>query len=70
MIFLRFYKYLGLVPTIHFILTDGVKRLIDENSFYWLIAMSFLYLVGAALYATRTPERFFPGKCDYWVINF
>ncbi|EFO85245.1 hypothetical protein CRE_24680 [Caenorhabditis remanei] len=29
--------------------------------------MAFLYLLGAALYATRTPERFFPGKCDIWV---
>ncbi|PIO52523.1 hypothetical protein TELCIR_26171 [Teladorsagia circumcincta] len=28
--------------------------------------MAFLYLLGALLYATRTPERFFPGKCDIW----
>lgn len=48
--------------------TDGIKRLIDENSFYWLIAMAVLYLFGAFLYATRTPERFFPGKCDYLVL--
>lgn len=54
----------GIVPTIHFIYTDGMRRLIDENSFYWLLAMAMLYLFGALLYATRTPERFFPGKCD------
>ncbi|KAI1733086.1 hemolysin-III related domain-containing protein [Ditylenchus destructor] len=57
----------GIVPTIHFIVTDGMRRLIDENSFYWLLAMAFLYLIGAFLYATRTPERFFPGKCDIWL---
>jgi adiponectin receptor len=56
----------GIVPTIHFIYTDGMRRLIDENSFYWLLAMAGLYIFGAFLYATRMPERFFPGKCDYW----
>uniref|UniRef100_A0A7E4VCR2 Adiponectin receptor protein n=1 Tax=Panagrellus redivivus TaxID=6233 RepID=A0A7E4VCR2_PANRE len=56
----------GVIPTFHFVYTDGVRRLIDENSFYWLLAMAGLYLFGALLYATRTPERFFPGKCDIW----
>ena len=54
----------GIIPTIHFIYTDGIRRMIEENSFGWLCAMAALYLIGAALYATRTPERFFPGKCD------
>ncbi|KAI3414185.1 Paqr-1p [Globodera pallida] len=54
----------GIIPTLHFVYTDGLRRLIDENSFYWLITMALIYLFGALLYATRTPERFFPGKCD------
>lgn len=56
--------YVGVVPAIHFISTDGLRRLVDENSFYALLVMAMLYLIGATLYATRTPERFFPGKCD------
>jgi len=56
----------GIVPTLHFLITDGMQRLIDENAFYWLLVMAGLYLVGALLYATRTPERFFPGKFDIW----
>jgi len=36
-----------------------MHRLIEDNSFYWLIAMALLYLFGVVLYATRTPERFF-----------
>uniref|UniRef100_A0AC35U554 Adiponectin receptor protein n=1 Tax=Rhabditophanes sp. KR3021 TaxID=114890 RepID=A0AC35U554_9BILA len=56
----------GIFPASHFILTDGYNKMVDENGFYWLMAMAALYLVGAILYATRTPERFFPGKCDYW----
>ena len=57
----------GIVPCVHFLWTDGLRRLIDENSFYWLLAMAVLYLLGTVLYATRTPERFFPGYCDIWV---
>ncbi|CAD6195116.1 unnamed protein product [Caenorhabditis auriculariae] len=56
----------GIVPTIHYIITDGVRSLFEDNSFHWLLLMAFLYLLGAMLYATRTPERFFPGKCDIW----
>lgn len=51
--------FTGIVPTVHFVYTDGFQRLIDENSFYWLLTMAILYLFGAVLYATRTPERFF-----------
>nr|XP_014434382.2 LOW QUALITY PROTEIN: adiponectin receptor protein 2-like [Pelodiscus sinensis] len=32
----------------------------------WLFLMALLYILGAALYAARVPERFFPGKCDIW----
>merc|ERR1712150_316891 len=37
-----------------------------EASMYWMILMGVLYSTGAVLYATRTPERFLPGKCDIW----
>uniref|UniRef100_A0A0N5AFA9 Adiponectin receptor protein n=1 Tax=Syphacia muris TaxID=451379 RepID=A0A0N5AFA9_9BILA len=56
----------GVVPTVHFVITDGVASLFEEASFHWLLLMAALYLTGALLYATRTPERFFPGKCDIW----
>lgn len=28
--------------------------------------MGVLYVLGGVLYAGRIPERFWPGKCDYW----
>lgn len=28
--------------------------------------VALFYIGGAFLYAMRIPERFFPGKCDYW----
>jgi len=54
----------GVIPAIHFIYTDGMRKLIDENGFYWLLTMATFYLIGATLYACRIPERFCPGKVD------
>jgi len=36
----------------------------------WMGLMSFLYTASAVTYATRIPERFFPGKCDIWVSKY
>uniref|UniRef100_A0A914CVY6 Adiponectin receptor protein n=1 Tax=Acrobeloides nanus TaxID=290746 RepID=A0A914CVY6_9BILA len=57
----------AMVPVFHFLITDGFLRLINEGGFYWLSCMAFLYLFGAMIYATRTPERFCPGKFDLWL---
>ena len=38
----------------------------QEVSLHYTLIMGLLYLTGALLYATRMPERFFPGKCDIW----
>ncbi|EJW79571.1 hypothetical protein WUBG_09520, partial [Wuchereria bancrofti] len=54
----------GVVPTIHFMITDGVRTLFEDAAFHWLLLMASLYIFGTLLYATRIPERFFPGKCD------
>jgi len=56
----------GVVPSVHFIITDGYTAAVYETSFHWLVLMASLYIGGALLYAMRIPERFFPGKCDIW----
>ncbi|KAK0399746.1 hypothetical protein QR680_003194 [Steinernema hermaphroditum] len=56
----------SIVPAVHFFITDGLSILIEQGALYWLLAMGSMYLIGAALYAFRIPERFFPGKCDIW----
>ncbi|VDN55882.1 unnamed protein product [Dracunculus medinensis] len=56
----------SIFPVFHNLITDGPHFLLNELSLHWLVLMGVLYLIGAALYATRTPERFFPGKCDIW----
>jgi adiponectin receptor len=32
----------------------------------YMIVMGLSYVVGALLYGSRIPERFFPGKVDYF----
>jgi len=56
----------GVIPCIHFWITDGLRALVDEVCIHWLLLMAVLYIGGAVLYAVRVPERWFPGKCDIW----
>ncbi|KAG9510127.1 Adiponectin receptor protein [Fragariocoptes setiger] len=58
----------GGVPALHwlYIHQDIIWTHVNlKTSFLSLLLMGALYIFGAALYACRVPERFFPGKCDY-----
>ncbi|KAL3270947.1 hypothetical protein HHI36_021452 [Cryptolaemus montrouzieri] len=57
----------GVVPAIHFGLTDGWFENVVQRSLGWMILMGLLYIIGAVLYALRVPERFCPGKFDIWL---
>ncbi|XP_054286314.1 adiponectin receptor protein-like [Macrosteles quadrilineatus] len=52
----------GVIPGLHFIVLNGVETLISFAA--PLLLSAFLYILGAVFYATRVPERIFPGKCD------
>uniref|UniRef100_UPI00358E91BF adiponectin receptor protein 1-like n=1 Tax=Myxine glutinosa TaxID=7769 RepID=UPI00358E91BF len=56
----------GIVPTVHFTVVEGFIKAATVGQVGWLVLMAALYSTGAALYAARIPERFFPGKCDIW----
>jgi adiponectin receptor len=55
----------AVVPAAHMLAVDGIYYMFEQASLHWLLLMAFFYLAGAAIYASRFPERFFPGKCDY-----
>ena len=57
----------GVVPAIHFIVAYGVTLAHRQAAIGWMGLMGVLYILGAIMYATRVPERWFPGKCDIWV---
>lgn len=57
----------GIIPALHYIIAEGFLKAATIGQIGWLLLMASLYITGAALYAARIPERFFPGKCDIWV---
>lgn len=57
----------GIIPALHYIISEGFLKAATIGQIGWLMLMAGLYITGAALYAARIPERFFPGKCDIWV---
>jgi len=52
----------GIVPAVHYTIEEGYTAFLG-----WLILMGSLYLLGAAFYAFRVPECFFPGRFDIWL---
>ncbi|CAD5219882.1 unnamed protein product [Bursaphelenchus okinawaensis] len=54
----------SIAPATHLWITDGWDYLIQKASLHWILIMGLFYLVGAAIYAFRFPERFCPGRCD------
>uniref|UniRef100_A0A1I7XKW3 Uncharacterized protein n=1 Tax=Heterorhabditis bacteriophora TaxID=37862 RepID=A0A1I7XKW3_HETBA len=56
----------AIVPAAHLLFVDGVDYMINKASLGWMLLMGGMYIGGAAIYATRIPERCFPGKCDLW----
>ncbi|GAA5908320.1 hemolysin III family protein [Sporobolomyces salmoneus] len=53
-------------PVGHAIYQYGLEEASDNISLFWLASGGALYIVGALLYAERTPERFAPGRFDFF----
>ncbi|EIN08395.1 HlyIII-domain-containing protein [Punctularia strigosozonata HHB-11173 SS5] len=56
----------GVVPSAHALAIHGAHDLWHNLGFSYLIASGALYIFGALLYANRIPERFAPGRFDYF----
>lgn len=54
----------GVLPLFHAASILGWESLSRQISLAWLLAQGALYILGAALYAARIPERFAPGRFD------
>ncbi|TPX60001.1 hypothetical protein PhCBS80983_g02054 [Powellomyces hirtus] len=55
----------GIFPLTHAIWIHGFRFVQQSLSFWPLVTMGALYLIGAVIYASRVPERLYPGKFDY-----
>lgn len=56
----------GIIPAMHYVITDGFWDAINVAALGWLVLMAVLYITGAVIYAIRIPERIWPGKFDIW----
>ncbi|KAJ7059519.1 HlyIII-domain-containing protein [Mycena amicta] len=56
----------GAMPTVHCILRQGLHTVLVEQGVRWSLLCIVLYFAGALLYVNRIPERFAPGKFDYF----
>ncbi|KAK5966804.1 Adiponectin receptor protein [Trichostrongylus colubriformis] len=56
----------AVIPAAHLLFVDGLDFLYQKASLVWMLLMGGMYIGGATIYATRIPERWFPGRCDLW----
>ena len=63
--FLLFGLY-GFVPGIQVALTEGFEKQHIIQPMRGLLIMAGVYILGAIIYVSRFPERFFPGKFNTW----
>mmetsp|Transcript_12321 Transcript_12321/g.12336 ORF Transcript_12321/g.12336 Transcript_12321/m.12336 type:complete len:312 (-) Transcript_12321:32-967(-) len=55
---------LGAIPAVHFLLLPEAEKF--YSCFVYFVVVVFLYLCGVLVYIVRFPERYFPGKFDFW----
>ncbi|KAJ5736270.1 uncharacterized protein N7483_001395 [Penicillium malachiteum] len=51
-------------PVVHGLVLFGFERMRQQIGLSWLLLQGFLYILGAAIYAARIPERLRPGQFD------
>ncbi|DBA00308.1 TPA: hypothetical protein N0F65_001503 [Lagenidium giganteum] len=58
--------FFGVIPMVHLVWQFGLFDPHVTVMLGPLLLMAALYIVGATIYATRFPERFYPGRFDVW----
>ncbi|KAF1920771.1 hemolysin-III related-domain-containing protein [Ampelomyces quisqualis] len=56
----------AVVPMFHGVKVYDLAHMRQAASLDWVVAQGALYIVGAAIYAARVPEKWSPGKYDIW----
>nr|XP_019014717.1 uncharacterized protein I206_00803 [Kwoniella pini CBS 10737]OCF53498.1 hypothetical protein I206_00803 [Kwoniella pini CBS 10737] len=57
----------AIIPILHVILQTGFKNACEELAIQWTIIAGVLYILGTLIYASRYPERMYPGKFDIYL---
>lgn len=56
----------AVIPMLHGIQLYGLSHMRHAASLDWVLAQGALYILGAAIYAARVPEKWSPGQYDIW----
>lgn len=56
-----------LLPYLHSSLLHGFEFTRQSLSFPWLVLMAITILSGTVVYNARIPEKWYPGRFDYWI---
>ncbi|KAF6239124.1 hypothetical protein HO173_002996 [Letharia columbiana] len=56
----------AIFPVLHGVYMYGLEQMRYSIGLDWVLLQGFLYILGAAIYAARVPERFQPGRYDIW----
>ena len=57
----------SVLPVVHGILLHGYEFAIYSTALKYLLVMACCYLVGGYTYVSRVPEKYWPGRFDYWL---
>ncbi|KAJ2006909.1 hypothetical protein GGI04_001444 [Coemansia thaxteri] len=57
----------GIVPGVHSWWLFGWEYTLNAVQVPYMLLMGATYIVGATLYGARIPERWWPGRFDYWL---
>lgn len=55
------------IPAIHASMLFGWEHTMGAAQLPYMVMMGATYIAGAAIYGFRVPERWWPGKFDYWL---
>jgi adiponectin receptor len=56
----------AVIPMFHGIRVYGLEHMRYAASLDWVVSQGALYILGAAIYAARVPEKWSPGRFDIW----
>jgi len=56
----------AIFPVLHGLSRWGIESMQNRIGLSWVVLQGTLYIAGAALYAARIPEKWYPGQYDVW----
>ena len=56
----------AVIPVLHGVRLYGITHMQTAAALNYVVLQGALYILGAAIYAARIPEKWYPGSFDIW----